>query len=288
MSRPASGSGHRGSGRRLRRGTPGRPSQHRQGRRAESGPLISDEAHHRARGVLSAVQAGGVAGPVIPAAQRRKPRRSAVGTRRVRLRIGAGPGGLSRPASARCYPSARALAERIVVLGLLAVVGLGVYCVSRIHTLRRRPARPSTRCSPVGRAWRGLRSRPTVTPPGAPEPTGAATGGRVKPPAPAPPRRRPRRRSPRYAVGRSLRGGPACPPRPEAVMQWRAAAGRSSPWAGHHRSLPGLSPNRNLPRDGRCRAIGPGPPSAACARHRGRRRIRPARARATTPGGTLA
>jgi hypothetical protein len=112
---------------------------------AESGPLISDyDAHHRGRGALSAVSLEELLVPSIPAAQRRRPGLSAVGGlvvsgyASVRGRAGSVTAGASAVPPSR--PRGRWL-NWIVVLGLLAVVGLGVYSRSRVHGIRR-PSRP--------------------------------------------------------------------------------------------------------------------------------------------------
>jgi Helix-turn-helix domain len=98
---------------------------------ADSGTLISEyDAHHRARGALSAVSLEELLAPSTPAAQPRRPGRSAVGglvaSGYASVRRRAGSVAAGAPAVPPHRPRGRWL-NWIVVLGLLAVVGLGVY-----------------------------------------------------------------------------------------------------------------------------------------------------------------
>jgi hypothetical protein len=261
---------------------------------AESGPLISEyDAHHRARGALSAVSLEELLVPSIPAAQRRRPGRSAVGGlvasgyASVRGRAGSVTAGASAVPPSR--PRGRWL-NWIVVLGLLAVVGLGVYSrfsgprhtaavppAAGKHAVPHRPARPG------GPAPAPKLTHAAVTPAPAPEPTRAATAT-APATAPAPAAAAPAQTlAPAGAVEPGPGGGGA-PPAHRATGGSHAAGGSraAAPARGlaHHRSLPEPVPKQE-PAPGRAL---PGHDHGPLDHHR---RHAPAGHRATGGSGQL-
>ena len=231
---------------------------------ADSGPLISEyDAHHRARGALSAMSLEELLVPSIPAAQRRRPGLStmgglvASGYASVRRRAGSVAAGASAVPPYR--PRGRWL-NWIVVLGLLAVVGLGVYSrfsgprhtaavppAAGKHAVTHRPARPG------GPAPAPKLTHTAATPAPAPEPTGAATAT-APAAAPAPAAAAPAQTlAPAGAVERGPGGGSA-PPAHRAAGGSHAAGGNHAAGGGraaaparglaHHRSLPRPVPHQ--------------------------------------------
>jgi Helix-turn-helix domain len=112
---------------------------------ADSGPLIAEyDALHRARGALSAVSLQELLATSVPAAARRRADLSTVGglvaSGYATMRRWAGSHAARGPAAPAHRPRGRWLSW-IVVLGLVAVLGFGVY--SRFSGLRPVAAAPS-------------------------------------------------------------------------------------------------------------------------------------------------
>jgi hypothetical protein len=218
---------------------------------ADSGALISEyDAHHRARGALSAVSLEELLVPSIPAAQRRRPGLAAVGGlvasgyASVWRRAGSVATGTSAVPPYR--PRGRWL-NWIVVLGLLAVVGLGVYSrfsgprrtaavppAAGKHAVTHRPARPG------GPAPAPKLTHAAVTPAPAPEPTGSA-GATAPTAAPAPAAAAPAQTlAPAGAMEPGPGGGTASPAHRATGGSHAAGGGRAAAPArrpAHHRPL---------------------------------------------------
>jgi Helix-turn-helix domain len=170
---------------------------------ADSGPLIAEyDALYRARGALSAVSLEELLATSVPAPRRRRPGLPTAGgpmdsgNAPVRRQAGSPP---ARASAVPAYRPAGRWLNWAVVLGLVVVIGFGVY--SRFsgprpaaaapppagrHAVTHQPPGPGTP-GPAPTATRaGVAPAPAAAPPGlAPAPAAAITRAGVAPPAPA-------------------------------------------------------------------------------------------------------
>ena len=261
---------------------------------ADSGQLVAEyDALYRARGPLSAVSLDELLATSIPAAQPRRPDQSTAGELVASGSASVPPRAGSLAADGSAAPAYRPRGRWlswIVVLGLLAVVGLGVYSrfsgprhaaavppVAGKRAVTHQPAKPGRPApapklthaaatpAPAPKPTRGA-TTPAAAPAQTPAPAGAVepgSGGGNTPPAP---------------------GGGSTTPAPGATGGSGAAGGSTPPAPAHrqmhHRPLPDPVPRQE-----------PAPEPAPSGHDHGRldhhRRRAPADRQATGGSGQL-